>query len=62
MQSFYRVPIAADMLGLHVSALYRLIRQGKISSKHKHPMTITAGAMLGYLQKQHPGLKQICQI
>ena len=62
MQSFYRVPIAADMLGLHVSALYRLIRQGKVTTKHKHPLTITTGSMMRYLQKQHPGLKQICQI
>ena len=60
MQRFYRVPVAAKLLGLNVSALYKLIRNGEISIKHKHPMTLTKQSMFKFLERRHPGLRQIC--
>ena len=61
MQRFYRVPVAAKLLGLNVSALYKLIRNGEISVKHKHPITLTTQSMFKFLESRHPGLRQICK-
>ena len=59
MQRFYRVSAAAKLLGLNVSALYRIIRSGEIVIHHKNPMTITRESMYRFLEKRHPGLRII---
>ena len=60
MQRYYRVPVAAKLLGLNVSALYKIIRDGGLDAHHKHPLTITKQSMFKFLESRHPGLRLIC--
>ena len=60
MQTYYRVPAAAQLLGLNVSALYKIIRDGGLDTYHKHPLTITKQSMFKFLESRHPGLRLIC--
>ena len=60
MQRYYRVPVAAKLLGLNVSALYKIIRDGGLDTHHKHPLTITKQSMFKFLESRHPGLRLIC--
>ena len=45
MQRYYRVPDAAQLLGLNGSALYKIIRDGGLDTHHEHPLTITKQSM-----------------
>jgi hypothetical protein len=60
MQDVFRIPDAAQLLGLNVSALYKIIRDGGLDTHHKYPLTVTKESMFKFLESRHPGLRLIC--
>lgn len=50
MQDTFRISDAAEVLDVHPSHLYRLIRAGVLKPKKKHPLSLSRSTLREYIE------------
>lgn len=59
MQDIFRIPEASRILGIHPANLYRLIRNGQVIPKRKHPLSISKSSLRRYLRTRYKFLNEL---